>query len=94
MTGEVFPFGDAATDPGRVADFVDLHGGRRRAVTGFAPQDKGLSVRGPITGRGAHVFGCALAPRLIEMEPAAFGDYLASERAAKAETSRQAYWFQ
>ena len=42
VTGEVFPFGDAATDPDRVADFVDMHGGRRSAVTGFAPQDKGL----------------------------------------------------
>lgn len=84
VTGEVFPFGDNPTDPDRVAEFVDLHGGRRTFVSGYAPQDNGLSVRGPIEGRGIHVFACALAPRLIELDPATFESYLRSEHADAA----------
>ncbi|MCZ6817051.1 MAG: DUF4198 domain-containing protein [Planctomycetota bacterium] len=84
VTGEIFPLGDSPTDPRRVLEFVDLYGAERRKISGFAPQDKGLAVRGPIKGAGIHVFGCALKPRLIELEADKFDEYLKSERAERA----------
>lgn len=84
VTGEVFPYGEQATHPDRVEKFVDRHGERTVDVTGFAPRDKGLSVRHPVEGEGLHVFGCALKPRLIEMKPDNFEKYLTSEEATAA----------
>ncbi|RIK66129.1 MAG: hypothetical protein DCC65_10950 [Planctomycetota bacterium] len=84
VTGEVFPYGDAATRPDRVDRFVDRVGGQEMAVVGFAPQDNGLSVRHRIEGPGPHVIGCALKPRLIEMTPEKFEAYLSSEEATAA----------
>lgn len=81
VTGEVFPYGEQATRPDRIEKFVDRHGERTVDVIGFAPQDKGLSVRHPVEGEGVHVFGCALKPRLIEMRPDKFEEYLSSEEA-------------
>ncbi|HKQ48513.1 MAG TPA: DUF4198 domain-containing protein [Phycisphaerae bacterium] len=84
VTGEVFPFGEKATEPGRVAQFVDRLDDKSADVTGFKPEDKGLSVRRPIAGGGLHVIGCALSPHLIEMKPEDFEKYLRSERAETA----------
>lgn len=84
VTGEEFPFGESPTDPKRVAEFVDLSASARRDVTGYAQQDKGLAVRGPISGPGLHVLACALKPSLIDLEPAGFEEYLRSERAEHA----------
>ncbi len=84
VTGEVFPLGEKATDPKRVADLVDRHGGRTEQVTGYAPREGGLSVRRPVTGPGIHVIGCALNPHLIEMKLDGFEKYLRSERADAA----------
>lgn len=84
VTGEVFPFGEKATDPERVAQFVDRVDEKSVDVTGYKPQDKGLSVRRPIAGGGLHVIGCVLAPHLIEMQPEDFEKYLRSERAETA----------
>lgn len=84
VTGEVFPLGEKATDPSRVAQFVDRVDDKSVNVTGFKPQDKGLSVRRPISAGGLHVIGCALAPHLIEMKPNDFEKYLRSERAEAA----------
>ena len=87
VTGEVFPFGEKATDPARVAKFVDRVDDNSVAVTGYKPEDKGLSVRRPIVGAGLHVIGCALSPHLIEMKPEDFEKYLRSERAEAALTA-------
>jgi len=84
VTGEVFPIGEAATDPARVAEFVDRSAGRTEEVSGYSPQDSGLSVRRPITGGGVHVIGCALKPRTLELTPDKFEEYLRSERAEEA----------
>jgi uncharacterized GH25 family protein len=84
VTGEVFPMGEKATDPSRVAQFVDRVDDQSVDVTGYKPEDKALSVRRPITGAGLHVVGCALSPHLIEMKPGDFEKYLRSERAEAA----------
>lgn len=84
VTGEVFPYGERATDPRRVASFQVAYRGRSEQITGFAPKDAGLSVRRAIHGAGTHVIGCALKPHLIEMKPEDFARYLRSERAEAA----------
>ncbi len=89
VTGEVFPLGEKATEASRVAQFVDRVGDKTVSVTGYKPQDKGLSVRRPIAGAGLHVIGCALSPNPIEMTPKKFEEYLRSERAESALASFQ-----
>lgn len=84
VTGDVFPFGEKATEPSRVAQFIDRIGDRTQAVVGYKPQDKGLSIRRPIVGPGLHVLGCALSAHPIEMTPEKFEQYLRSERADSA----------
>ncbi len=84
VTGQVFPIGDAPTDAGLIADFVDLSGGRVTPISGYARQDRGLSVRRPISGIGTHVIGCALQPQTIDIAPDEFDDYLRRERADAA----------
>jgi uncharacterized GH25 family protein len=84
VTGEVFPFGEKATDPARVAKFVDRVDDKSNDVAGYQSEDKGLSVRRRIAGAGLHVIGCALLPNLIEMKPQDFEKYLRSERAETA----------
>lgn len=80
VTGEEFPLGDKATAPGRVASFVDKLGKESTDITGFLPQDKGLSVRRKISGTGLHVIGIALKPNTIELAPDKFEAYLRDER--------------
>lgn len=84
VTGEVFPYGERATDPRRVASFRVAYRGRSEQITGFAPKDAGLSIRRAFSGVGVHVIGCALKPHLIEMKPEDFTSYLRSERAEAA----------
>ena len=84
VTGEVFPFGEKATDAARVAHFVDRLDDKSVDIIGYRPEDKGLSVRRPIAGAGLHVIGCALSQHLIEMKPGDFEKYLRSERAEAA----------
>jgi len=84
VTGEVFPLGERATDPQRVAEFVDVHKKHRTDVSGLVPKDKGLSVRGPISGSGLHVFALSLQGRRIEMDSVDFESYLRAERAKRA----------
>lgn len=84
VTGAVFPIGERATDPQRVTEFVDVHKKHRTDVSGLLPQDKGLSVRGPISGSGLHVFVCELKARRIELDPVDFESYLRAERAGRA----------
>ncbi len=90
VTGEVFPMGEAATDPARVAAFVDVLGEERRDVHGYAPEDNGLAVRRRLEVGGVHVLGCALRPRLLEMKAEDFDKYLASEEADEALAERRA----
>ncbi|MCG8408742.1 MAG: DUF4198 domain-containing protein [Phycisphaerales bacterium] len=89
VTGDVFPFGDAATDPKRVARFVDQRGNAVTHVTGLTPEDNALSVRGALDGGGLHIIGCELKPRLIELEAAAFDEYIEEEQAKKAIARRK-----
>lgn len=91
VTGDAFPFGDAATDPKRIASFVDQHGDAVTNIVGFSPEDNALSVRGPISGGGIHILGCELKPRLIEMEPDVFDEYLKKEQADKAIAARKSH---
>jgi uncharacterized GH25 family protein len=79
VTGEVFPLGEKSTHPDRVASFVQVHDGRTIDVTGYKPQDKGLSLRRPIEGGGLHVFGIALKPQRLTMERDKFEAYLHEE---------------
>ncbi len=78
VSGEVFPYGDVATAPDHVAWFVDLAPDGCRDITGYAPYDRGLSIREPIVGVGTHVIGCALRPRFVEWIPAGFEAHLRS----------------
>ncbi len=89
VTGEVFPMGEAATDPARVAAFVDVVGEERQEVRGYAPEDKGLAARRRLQDGGFHVIGCALRPRLLEMKAEDFDKYLASEQADDALAERR-----
>jgi hypothetical protein len=81
VSGEVFPFGDAVTDPGRVAAFVDRCAAGVRRISDFAPDDGGLSCREALSQTGVHVLGCALAPRTVGIDARAFLDYMAQEHA-------------
>lgn len=84
VAGQVFPIGDAPTDPGVIADFIDSSGGRTTSVVGYAPQDRGLSLRRPVSGVGIHVIGCALQPQVVDIPRDQFDDYLRRERAEAA----------
>lgn len=64
VTGRVFPVSDTVTDSARAASFVDRCGAVIRPITGYAPQDRGLSIREPIVGIGTHVIGWAARPIL------------------------------
>jgi uncharacterized GH25 family protein len=84
VTGQIFPVGDAPNDPANVVEFVDRWEGDVRQVTGYARQDRGLSVRKPISGNGIHVLGCTLARDVVSMSPEEFDGYLLRERAEQA----------
>jgi uncharacterized GH25 family protein len=84
VTGHVFPFGDAPSDPADVTGFVDRCGSDIRTVAGYARQDRGLSIREPITGEGIHVIGCTLAREIVEIPKEDFDSYLRRERADQA----------
>lgn len=84
VTGEEFPLGEKATAPSRVASFVDVLGKITTDISGYLPQDKGLSVRKKIEGGGLHVIGIALRANSIEMTPEKFESYLREERADAA----------
>lgn len=84
VTGQVFPFGDAPSRPADVDNFVDWCGDEIRQVIGYARQDRGLSIRQPITGTGIHVIGCTLKRQIVQIPAEEFVDYLRREHADKA----------
>ncbi len=81
VTGQVFPWGDAATDSTWVARFTDRIGTEEREISDFAIVDRGLSRRALVTVPGLHVIGCELVPRVVEIDGSGFLNYLMSERA-------------
>ncbi len=81
ITGEIFPLGEAATGPDRVASFVEYLGGGQVAIKPLESDAASLFSNVTLTGEGIHVFGLALHPRLIEMTPDAFENYLRQEDA-------------
>jgi uncharacterized GH25 family protein len=91
VTGDVFPFSDVAMNPGAVVEFVDRSDQQVRPITDYARQDRGLSIRRSIQGRGIHVIGSALAPQTVRMSAAEFDDYLQRERATKAIALRSSH---
>ncbi|MFH1418729.1 MAG: DUF4198 domain-containing protein [Planctomycetota bacterium] len=83
VTGQVFPWGDAATDSTWVARFTDRAGTEEREISGFAVVDRGLSLREPVSDPGIHVIGCELVPRVVDIDGPGFLGYLLTERAEK-----------
>jgi hypothetical protein len=88
VTGETFPRGDQATDPGRVAEWVVAWAGGKRAVTEYVVEGAELAARVELADAGGHVVAVALSPRFIELPPSEFAEYLHEERAAAALAER------
>jgi len=88
VTGELFPYGDAATTPDWIDQVVDYHAGLDHRVDGLAIRDRGLSVRTTIHGVGVHVFGCSLKPRWVRIDGRSFDAYLRDEQATEAAATR------
>lgn len=84
MTGEVFPIGDAATQPERVASFVVAKQDRTVPVEGISADDRSLGATYSTSAPGLHIFGVALRPRMITLESEKFDRYLRDERAVDA----------
>lgn len=88
VTGEVFPYGDAATTPDWIDQVVDHHADLDDPIDGLAIQDRGLSVRTAIGGPGMHVLGCSLKPRWVRIDGRSFDAYLRDEQATEAAALR------
>jgi len=82
VVGETFPYGSVAVQPGDITSFVCYHGGKLEPVVGMAVRDQRLERREPIRGAGAHVFGCTMLPRTLDLARSAFQAHLESEGAA------------
>lgn len=83
-TGEVFPLGEKATKPERVASWVVVDEVGRRSVERFGVEGTELVARVAPRTDGAHVVGVILHPHFIEIEAARFDDYLRGEHAGEA----------
>lgn len=84
VTSEVFPVGEAATDPARVARWTAACGERRLELAGARVEGRVLAASAALDAPGTWACGIALAPRFIEIEPDGFEAYLTEEGADAA----------
>lgn len=90
VTSEDFPIGEAATNPARVAHWIDAPpAGEPQSIAGFQVQGDNLTASASLRGAGLHAVGVALHPRFIELEPRKFEDYLREEQADAALKQRK-----
>lgn len=89
VTGEIFPFGERATKPERVAAWVVLDGAGQRSIENFRVEGTEVAARVVARASGAQVVGVILRPHFIEIEAARFEDYLRSEHAEDALAQRK-----
>ncbi len=89
VTGEVFPTGEQATRPERVAAWVVLDEAGQRSIENFRVEGTEIAARVGTRASGAHVVGVILHPHFIEIEAARFEDYLRSEHAEVALAQRK-----
>jgi len=88
VTSETFPISDSAAAPERVAEWVALAGGARRAAGTFGVEGLELATRFRLERSGVHVIGLALHARFIEIEAEDFASYLRGEGAESLLTAR------
>lgn len=88
-TGEVFPIGDAPTQPDRVASFSILRSRKKSTLDQFGVEGTSLVATPSLPAPGFAVVGCVLKPRLITLTADKFDGYLADESADDALRIRQ-----
>lgn len=84
VIGEVFPIGEHAAKPERVAEWVVFQGGQQRKVEGYEVEKEELAASVKFEQPGVHAVGIAMQASFIELSAKDFAEYLEDEKAMAA----------